>query len=82
MTAGEYQGLVEFLGRRFDAIDRRFDAIDKRFREVFGHFNEVYRRLDPLLLQAFEELLKAPGDLPEVGAEDRPRNDADGGGGG
>ena len=39
MTAGEYQGLVEFLGRRFDAID-------ERFREVFGHFDEIYRRLE------------------------------------
>jgi len=48
MTAGEYQGLVEFLGRRFDAIDRRFDAIDERFREVFGHFDEIYRRLERL----------------------------------
>src|SRR5213593_3802351 len=38
MTGSEYQDLVEFLGRRFEAIDgqfavfgRRFDALDQRF---------------------------------------------------
>lgn len=52
MTASEYQQLVEFLGRRFTAIDQRFDSlqqhIDERFREVFGHFDEIYRRLESL----------------------------------
>ena len=59
MTNGEYQQLVQFLGRqfaviadRFSAVDRRFDALDERgvtrFREVFGHFDEVYRRLERL----------------------------------
>ncbi|KRT75432.1 MAG: hypothetical protein XU13_C0001G0007 [Candidatus Rokubacteria bacterium CSP1-6] len=62
MTASDYQGLVEFLGRqftvidqrflaidrRFDTIDQRFDTIDERFREVLGHFDEIYRRLDRL----------------------------------
>jgi chromosome segregation ATPase len=52
MTASEYQQLVEFLGRRFTAIDQRFDSlqqhIDERFREVFGHVDEIYRRLESL----------------------------------
>jgi len=59
MTNGEYQQLVEFLGRQFTGIDRQFAAIDRRFdklqehidgrfREVFGHFDAIYARLERL----------------------------------
>ena len=63
MSPSEYQELLDFLGRRFDAIDQqfvaRFDAVDRRFeemqgqidgnhREALGHFDEIYRRLDRL----------------------------------
>ena len=55
MTNGEYQQLVEFLGRQFSAIDRRFDAIDRqldahdeRFREILGHFDAIYKRFERL----------------------------------
>ena len=62
MTNGEYQQLVEFLGRqftvidqRFTAIDRRFDVIDRRldehderFREILGHFDAIYLRFERL----------------------------------
>jgi chromosome segregation ATPase len=62
MTNGEYQQLVEFLGRqfaavdarfvaidrRFDAIDRRLDAHDERFREILGHLQAIYGRLERL----------------------------------
>ena len=34
MTRSEYQELVEFLGRRFDAIDQRFDAVETRLTRV------------------------------------------------
>ena len=34
MTPSEYQDLVEFLGRRFDAIDARFDAVETRLTRV------------------------------------------------
>ena len=30
MTKSEYQDLVEFLGRKFDAIDRRFTGLEGR----------------------------------------------------
>jgi hypothetical protein len=59
MTNGEYQQLIDFLGRRFEeingrfeAIDRRFDAVetklaehDVRFREIFDRFDDRCRRL-------------------------------------
>ncbi len=62
MTNDEYSQLIEFLGRKFEAIDRRFEAIDRRFdqvdaklaehddrfREVFGHFDHLYQRLERL----------------------------------
>ncbi len=55
MTNGEYQQLIEFLGRQFSALDqrfttmdRRFDAQDERFREVLGHLEAIYGRLERL----------------------------------
>ena len=41
MTRSEYQDLVEFLGRKFDAIDRRFDAIDRRFDALEARVTRV-----------------------------------------
>ena len=34
MTTGEYQQLVEFLGRQFAEIDRRFTQVDGRFTDI------------------------------------------------
>jgi chromosome segregation ATPase len=59
MSPTEYQELVVFLGRRFDAIGHEFVAVRQsisefraevaeRFREVYGHFDEVYRRIERL----------------------------------
>ncbi len=52
MTTGEYQQLVEFLGRQFTEVDRRFSVLEQQVsdlgREMLGHFDEVYRRLDRL----------------------------------
>ena len=59
MSPTEYQDLIEFLGRRFEAIADRFDGVDRRLetmqgqidgnhREALGHFDQVYRRLERL----------------------------------
>ena len=52
MTSGEYEQLVEFLGRQFTQIDRRFTEVDRHFTELrhdmLGHFDEIYRRLERL----------------------------------
>ena len=50
MTRSEYQELVEFLGKKFDAIDRRFDAIDERLTRV-----EVTQEQDRDLIKAVSE---------------------------
>jgi hypothetical protein len=46
MTRSEYQELVEFLGRRFEAIDQRFEAMDQRFEAMDQRFDAVDRRFD------------------------------------
>ena len=78
MTAGEYQQLVEFLGRRFTAIDQRFDSlqqhIDERFREVFGHFDEIYRRLESLE-QEYQAILQALRRIEGFLADERVRRE-------
>jgi hypothetical protein len=56
MTSGEYQQLVDFLGRQFTGIDRRFEALDRKFtghiaelrQEMLGHFDEIDRRFERL----------------------------------
>jgi chromosome segregation ATPase len=48
MTNGEYQQLVEFLGRQFTAIDRRFDAIDQRLDAMDRRFDLIDERLDAI----------------------------------
>ena len=45
MTRSEYQELIEFLGKKFDAIDRRFDAIDRRFEAIDRRFDAIEERL-------------------------------------
>ena len=57
MTRSEYQELVEFLGKKFDAIDRRFDAIDRRFDALEGRVTrvEVTQEQDRDLIQAVAE---------------------------
>jgi hypothetical protein len=46
MSPTEYQELLEFLGRRFDAVDQRFVAIDQRFVSIGQRFGAVFRRFD------------------------------------
>jgi hypothetical protein len=48
MTRSEYQELVEFLGRRFDAIDQRFDAMDQRFDAMDQRFDAIDQRFDAI----------------------------------
>ena len=52
MTSGEYEQLVEFLGRQFSEIDHRFDEVNRQFTELrhdmLGHFDEIYRRFERL----------------------------------
>jgi chromosome segregation ATPase len=64
MTRSEYQELVEFLGKKFDAIDRRFEAIDRRFDAIDRRFDalegrvtrvEVTQEQDRDLIQAVAE---------------------------
>jgi chromosome segregation ATPase len=45
MTNGEYQQLVEFLGKQFAEIDRRFTEMDGRFTAIDGRFTAMDRRL-------------------------------------
>lgn len=45
MTRSEYQELVEFLGKKFDAMDRRFDAIEGRLDAVEARQGSVEKRL-------------------------------------
>jgi len=46
MTNDEYQQLIEFLGRKFEAIDRQFEAIDQRFEGMGRRFDAMDRRFD------------------------------------
>ena len=48
MTRSEYQELVEFLGRRFEAIDQRFEAIDQRFDAIDRRFDAMDQRFDAM----------------------------------
>lgn len=41
MTRSEYQELVEFLSKKFDAIDRRFDGNDQCFDGIEGRLAKV-----------------------------------------
>jgi hypothetical protein len=44
MSPSEYQALIEFLGRRFDAIDQQFVVIDQRFVGIDQQFEVIDRR--------------------------------------
>jgi chromosome segregation ATPase len=55
MTSGEYEQLVEFLGRQFTEIDRRFGEMDRRFGEMDRRFGEMDSRFDEAELR-FTEL--------------------------
>lgn len=48
MTKSEYQELVEFLAKRFTAIDQRFDAIDQRLDTMDRRFEALEGRLEAL----------------------------------
>ena len=41
MSPSEYQGLIEFLGHRFEAIDQQFGAMARRFDGVDRRFDEM-----------------------------------------
>ena len=48
MTNGEYQQLVEFLGRQFTAVDQHFATVDQRFATIDQRFAAIDRRFDHL----------------------------------
>jgi type IV secretion system protein TrbJ len=62
----EYQELVEFLGRRFEAIDRRFDQIDQRFGNVDRRFGEQDSRFTGLERQLTELRQEMLGHFDEI----------------
>lgn len=41
----EYQELIAFLGRQFEAIDRRFDGVTERFEAIDRRFDAVDAKL-------------------------------------
>jgi hypothetical protein len=64
VSEGEFEELIDFLGRRFEAIDGRFEAIDGRFEalearlarvEVLGEDTRVQVRTVAEGLTAFRE---------------------------
>lgn len=46
MTKSEYQELIEFLGKRFEAMDRRFDGIEAKLEEHDRRFDAVEAKLE------------------------------------
>jgi hypothetical protein len=46
MSPSEYQELLEFLGRRFEAIDQRFLAVFRRFDAVDRRFEAMQTQID------------------------------------
>ena len=46
MSPSEYQELLEFLGRRFEAIDQRFLAVFRRFDAVDRRFEVMQTQID------------------------------------
>jgi len=61
MTSGEYEQLVEFLGRQFTEIDRRFGEMDRRFSAVDRRFDEADLRFTELrhdMLGHFDEIYR------------------------
>ncbi len=68
MSPTEYQELVTFMGRRFDAIADRFDGVARRFDALHAHlderFREVYGRARrDALDRDLTELRRRVGDL-------------------
>jgi predicted nucleic acid-binding Zn-ribbon protein len=45
MSPSEYQGLIAFLGERFEAIDHRFEAMEQHFETVDHRFETIDQRL-------------------------------------
>jgi chromosome segregation ATPase len=61
LTESEYQRLVEFLSRQFEAIDRRFDGVDRRFDANDRRFEAIDQRFDELrgeILGHFDEIYR------------------------
>ena len=79
MSPTEFQELVTFIGRRFDAVDPRFDTLhthlDERFREVYGHFDEIYRRLERRE-QEYYAITESLRRIEAILADERARRDA------
>jgi len=53
MTNGEYQQLVEFLGRQFTGIDRQFAAINQRFATMDRRFDSLQEHIDGRFREVF-----------------------------
>jgi len=45
MTGWDQREMMDFLGRKFDAIDRRFEQIDLRFEQIDRRFEGLEQRL-------------------------------------
>ena len=61
MTSGEYEQLVEILGRTFTEIDRRLGGVDRRFGGVDRRFDEAELRFTELrhdMLGHFDEIYR------------------------
>ena len=78
MTNGEYQQLVEFLGRQFSAIDRRFAALEQRvdegFREMRGHFDAIYAWLERLD-QEYHAIVEGLRRIETIVTDERSRRE-------
>jgi predicted nucleic acid-binding Zn-ribbon protein len=85
MTQSEYQQLVAFLGRQFEAVDQRFEAIDRRFEalehrvergfgEVLGHLEAIYARLERLE-QEYHAIVQGLRRIEALLADERGRRE-------
>ena len=66
MSPSEYQELLEFLGRRFEAIDQRFVGIDQQFVAMFRRFEAVDRRFEVMQGQIDGNHREALGHFDEI----------------
>jgi hypothetical protein len=75
-TPTEYRHLVEFLGRRFAAVDHRLAAVESRFGGLEGRLDAMRDNLDekfPQVLGQFDESYRRVDRLEQeyVGASTR-----------
>jgi chromosome segregation ATPase len=78
MTQSEYEQLVAFLGRHFEAIDQRFEALEHRvergFGEMLGHLEAIYGRLERLE-QEYHAIVQALRRIETLLADERGRRE-------